>query len=1122
VLRIGLFGGVSAVTDAGVPLDVGPAKCQTVLAVLALSAGSAVPVSRLVELVWGDGSPRTAEKTLQSYVVRLRSALGADAIVRTGAAYRLAVPTEAVDVARFRRQLDSGNVGAALTEWTGTPLAGLDAPGLTPIVDGLVEQWLGAVETDLGRRVQTDAPAVIGPLTELTADYPFREGLWALLMTALYRVGRQADALAAFQHARGRLVEQLGVEPTARLRELESRILDHDERLRGGAGSDSAAARPTGTVTFGFCAVENAGRLWATNRKKTAVALARLDELVRAVVRRQGGFLFVIGRESFGAAFHRADDAAAWATELHVAVNCEPWAGGIELRLRIGLHTGETEEAANGYFGAAVNAAERLARAGHAGQTLVSGVTGALLDRGRLTDLGVDPLGDDVGERHLFQLGTARHPALRDQRNGNIPPRLGRLIGRDRDLDVIAGAVARSPVVTLVGPGGIGKTRLALAAAQPPVVGRDGAWLIDLTTIASSSDVPQAFADTLGVKEHPGRTLTQSIVLSLQSLSALLVLDNCEHVIDGAAALAHAIAQGCPRVQVLATSREALGIDEEQLLPVGPLDPAGPAAELFEERARAVCVTFDAAAARADVEEICRRLDGIPLAIELAAARSRTLTPPELVARLGDRLGLLTGGRRTSAERHRTLRATIGWSHDLLTPPQQVLFRRLSVFAGPVDVEAAASVAGDGPNSTVELDPAAIDDLLGELVERSMLLVDSGRFGRRFRLLETVREFAAERLSADGEAALIAGRHAQWCLRQVRSIHLLLVGPSEAEGVVRLSELWPNLRAGVDWACGTGDRELADALVRPIVGEVNLRQQAEISDWAERILALPQQPEADVAAFWLVCITYRCKQSGDDDRYERLVHRYGDPDHPLLRYSRAYLDDDGDSLLRQAPVAVAWLRGRGADLAAELAEIGGVAAGLMNTGRFGELDVLLSGLAARYRAQGPPTLLYVALSMLGYSALLQRRPDLADRFFDGAVNVDVPNRTVSVNKAIEARAAFRRGNRWTAFRVLRDYIEQLLETDYPDLASNAAVEFINMMAAIDRLPAAARVLGYLQAAGDFGALAARTLVAEAAARIAASHIPDHEGSPDPELDARHALMYMQDVLDGLIAMSTDS
>ena len=177
MVRIGLFGGVSAVTDGGVPLDIGPAKCQTVLAVLALSAGSVVPVSRLVELMWGDAPPRTAEKTLQSYVVRLRAGLGADSIVRTGAAYRLAVPDDAVDVARFRRQLDSGAIEAALVEWTGTPLAGLDTPGLTPIVDGLVEQWLGAVETDLARRVETDAPGVIGPLTELTAGYPFREGL---------------------------------------------------------------------------------------------------------------------------------------------------------------------------------------------------------------------------------------------------------------------------------------------------------------------------------------------------------------------------------------------------------------------------------------------------------------------------------------------------------------------------------------------------------------------------------------------------------------------------------------------------------------------------------------------------------------------------------------------------------------------------------------------------------------------------------------------------------------------------------------------------------------------------------------------------------------------------------
>ena len=1117
MVQIGLFGGVSANTDGGEPLDIGPAKCQAVLAVLALSGGSAVPVTRLVDLVWGDQPPRTAEKTLQSYIVRLRTGLGADSIVRTGAAYRLTVPVDAVDVARFRRHLDSGAIGAALMEWTGTPLAGLDAHGLTPIVNGLVEQWLGAVETDLARRVDTDAAGVIGPLTELTADYPFREGLWSLLMTALYRVGRQADALAAFQQARGHLVEQLGVEPGPRLMELESRILDHDERLRRDTGSESPSARPTGTVTFGFGEVENADRLWATSRKKTATAMARLDELVRAAVHRQGGFLFAVGGESFGAAFHRADDAAVWATELQLAVSSEPWTGGVEMRLRIGLHTGESEEAANGYFGAAVNETSLLATAGHGGQILLSAITSALVEHSDLADLGVYRLGDDPAEQHIFQLGAGEHPALRRQyhRAGNIPPRLGRLFGRDQDLDVIARAQRQSPVVTLVGPGGIGKTRLALAAAQLPDPGRTGgAWLIDLTSITSSGDVPRVVADTLGIKEHPGRTLIGSVVAALQSRPTLLVLDNCEHVIDGAAALAQVIAQGCPLVGVLATSREALGIDDEQLLPVAPLDPVGPAAELFQERARAVCVTFDAAAARVDIEEICRRLDGIPLAIELAAARSRTLTPADLVARLHDRLHLLTGGRRTSAERHRTLRATIAWSYDLLTATQQVLVRRLSIFAGPFDVAAAAGVAAETPTLNGDAGLALVDDLLSELVERSMLIVNSGRFGRRFRLLETIREFTAEQLATDDDSALIAGRHAQWCLRQVTRIHQLLAGPAEVEGVDRLFELWPNLRAGFDWACATGDRLLANALVRPVVGELNLRQQTEISEWAERILALTPE-KTDGAAFWLVCATYRCRQSGDHDRYERLVHRHGDPDHPLVRYTRAYFY--GNGLTRHAPEAVAWFRQHGDDYAAELAETGGVAAGLMNTGRFPELDDYASALAARYRVNGPPTLLYVALTMLGYSALFQGEPDLADPFFDEAVSIEVPDRTVSVNKPIEARAAFRRGNRSAAVRILRAYVDELLETDYPDLATNAAVEFINMMVTMDRFPAAARLLDYLGAAGDFGALAARTLVADSAARIAANaeFIPDHDPAPEPRLDALHALTYMRDVLDEL-------
>jgi DNA-binding SARP family transcriptional activator len=241
VVEIRLFGGVRATGDGGTPVDVGPAKCQTVLAALALSAGSAVPVSRLVEIVWGAQPPRTADKTPQSYVTRLRKGLGADAIARTGAAYRLDLDADDVDVTRFQRLLAAGDVEAALGEWTGTPLAGLDAHGLTATVDALVEQWLGAVELHLARRVETDAPAAIGSLTELTANHPFREGLWALLMTALYRVGRQADALAAYRRARHHLVEALGVEPGPRLRELEASILGHDERLRVDRSSRGAA-----------------------------------------------------------------------------------------------------------------------------------------------------------------------------------------------------------------------------------------------------------------------------------------------------------------------------------------------------------------------------------------------------------------------------------------------------------------------------------------------------------------------------------------------------------------------------------------------------------------------------------------------------------------------------------------------------------------------------------------------------------------------------------------------------------------------------------------------------------------------------------------------------------------
>ncbi len=617
------------------------------------------------------------------------------------------------------------------------------------------------------------------------------------------------------------------------------------------------------------------------------------------------------------------------------------------------MHTGETQERQKGYFGPAVIVAARLAAAAHGGQTLVSGVTSVLLDGSDLRDLGTFRLDGVVAEQRIFQLGDAEHPPLRTEarRRGNLPRRLGRLIGRHDDLELVADALDASPVVTLVGPGGIGKTRLALAAARRFELGQAGAaWLVELVQTAASSDVPRAVAAVLDVTERPGRTLTQSVVGALESQRALLVLDSCEHVIEGAADLARAVAERCPDVRVLATSREGLGLGHEQLIAVAPLEPSGPGVELFNERASAASLTFDPHASRDDVEEICRRLDGVPLAIELAAARTTSLSPADLVARLDDRLRLLTGGRRNSVERHRTMRATIQWSYDLLTPAEQVLFQRLSIFAGPFDLTAAETVTADAT-----LDVADVDDLLGALVERSMLVVESGPFSRRFRLLETMRQFGAEHLSAGDDTDLMAERHARWCLDRVTHIGELLAGRAEIEGVARLGELWPNLRAAVDWACATRDRRLARALVGPIVTEIYVRSQSEIGDWAERILAMTPPEDEDMIIFGLTWAARRYMRNMDRDGYERLVRRYGEPDHPMIRYARGFLYSDYGEMARWAPRAVAELRAAGDDHVADRFELAGMGMMLLLAGRFTEHDTLVTGLAERYRAEGPPT-----------------------------------------------------------------------------------------------------------------------------------------------------------------------
>ncbi|MEZ5412146.1 MAG: BTAD domain-containing putative transcriptional regulator [Acidimicrobiales bacterium] len=1132
-----------AATSDRRPIDLGPAKCQLVLAALALEAGQLLALSRLVELIWGDEPPRTAERTLQSYITRLRRALGDDVIVRHGGAYRLTLAPAMIDVARFEDHLDNGRIGEALADWSGPPLAGLDAPGLAPTVARLTERWLGAVETDLARQVDDDPAAAVASLTELTATHPFREGLWALLMIALYRIGRQADALAAYQTARRRLVDDLGLEPGPALQELEQLILGRDERLGGTRPAETGSGRhhpnaaadrplPTGTVTFAVAEIEGVADGWRRGPVAMREAVARVHRLVDTLAERHGGVSIATGGDSCGAAFDRAQDAALWAVELQRATATEqpleeaidqplegatgqPLEGATDQsidsdvsRVAIGLHTGEAEHHQGRYFGPAVNAATTLAAAAHGGQTLLSGATVALLASAEVTELGRYRLTSTAPVQPVFQLGRRRHPPPRLERphHGNLPRQRRRLVGRTGEVQTVRAALANHPVVTLVGPGGIGKTALAVEVAAAE--GHDDSWLIDLGAVSAPAAVARAVTSTLGVNDRSGQSLVRCLVDGLRDRRCLLVVDNCEHVLAAVADLVAAVVDHCPDVKVLATSRERLGVVNERIVAVPPLDPDGTAVELFDVCAAAAAPFYDPVAERGSVAGICRRLDGIPLAIELAAARVSSLTPGELLERADHQLHLPAGARSRPLARHRTVHAAIDWSYELLTPEEQRLFEQLSVFAGPFDLAAAEWVAADG--ATTALD---VHRYVGDLVERSMLGVESGPFGRRFRFLQPIRQFGAERLDRSGTRAAVEARHAGWCQHQVAGIGTLLSGWDEPEGVARLDELWPNLRLAFDWACGTGSTQLAWSLIRPIVTEILLRTNNELGDWIERLLDLTDSGDVDARAFGLHWAAHRYTVNQNVDGYRRLAERIGEPDHLLARHGRAFVARDFAAIAASAPLLAAHLRAAGDHHLAERLAINRANA-LMNLGRYDDCERLGSELVQRFGRQGPPSYLNWALMVMGYAALFQGHPDRADRYFDEAIAVDLPPRTFSPNQVLEARAAFRRGNRVQAFHLLRSHVDGLLGANNMQAAAVDCVEFVNMMGAIDRHDLAEPVLRHLVASDLFNSAAWRSLVTVPIEPM----LDDSPGSPSAAGDDdQQVLHHMVATLDQLLA-----
>jgi len=492
---------------------------------------------------------------------------------------------------------------------------------------------------------------------------------------------------------------------------------------------------------------------------------------VRAAFHRHGGVEVDTQGDSFFYAFSSAKEAGRAATDAQAALAKGP------ARIRIGIHTGEPIVTDEGYVGIDVHRAARIMSAGHGGQVLMSQATRELLDDGCI-DLGEHRLKDLLAPQRLWQLGPGEFPPPRTLHQTNLPIQATPLVGRERDLTEAGALLKRARLLTLSGPGGSGKTRLALQLAAECVDEfPDGVWWVPLAAIDQPALVLPAVAQTLGTRGD--------LHSYLRTKRLLLVLDNLEQVIDCASDIGDLLS-GAPGIRILTTSRELLRVAGEHEYPVGPL-AEDEAVALFVERA-VLSEPLEA------VREICRRLDCLPLAIELAAARTTVLPPSQLLARLGDRLGLLTGGRRDLPARQRTLRATIEWSHDLLRPSEQVLLRDLGVFAGGFTLAAAEAIAG-----------ADLDTLQG-LVERSLVRRSpSGRFG----LLETIREFARERLEEHPGAEQVKEAHGRFYLALAEAAEPELKTSRQLERLEALELEHPNLREALGWALRDDREELA-------------------------------------------------------------------------------------------------------------------------------------------------------------------------------------------------------------------------------------------------------------------------------------------------------------------------
>jgi predicted ATPase/DNA-binding SARP family transcriptional activator len=828
------------VVAGGEPLSLGRRQQRAVLAILLLNLNEVVSADRLVEMLWPERRPGRPLTAVQGYVSALRKLLGREAIETSGGGYVLHADPARLDSERFERlrregveALAAGRAARAaslleeaLSLFRGSPLADFTyEPWAQNEIGRLEELRLTALEDRVDAELALGRHAELaGKLESLVAEQPLRERRRAQLMLALYCCGRQAEALETYRSFRRLLADELGIDPSPELKELERRMLQHDAEL--------AAAAPArlvgGTVTLLATDIEGSTRLLQRLGDAYREALAEQGRILAESVGAHGGIEVDSQGDSALIAFPRANDAVRAAGELQRRLAAAEWPNGERLRVRIGIHTGEPTLTDGRYVGLDVHRVARICAAAHGGQIVLSRETRELVDAFanelRLIDLGQHQLKDLNQPERLYQLGEGDFPPLKSLHQTNVPTPPNRLIGRERELAEIETLLRNDDVrlLTLTGPGGTGKTRLAHQVAVN-LLGDfpNGVQYVPLGAITDPELVVATIAQTLGLRGDAGQPLLRVVATHVADKRLLLLLDNFEHLLAAAPTVGNLLADA-PRLRVVVTSRTPLHLAAERLYPVAPLalpvtkQPSeikslarSESVVLFLERAQAAtpdfALTIDNAAT---VAEICIRLDGLPLAIELAAARTPVLPPPALLQRLDNRLKLLTGGPLDAPDRQRTLRATIDWSYGLLDYKEQSVFAQLSVFAGGCTLAAAEAVCA--PRAAAD-----VFDALVSLVENNLVRQSEDASGEpRFSMLETIREFAAERLDEQGDAKDAGRKHADYFRHLSEEAAVQLFGGAEqSRWLARLEMEYDNLRAALAFLRRDPDSQLMLAAV---------------------------------------------------------------------------------------------------------------------------------------------------------------------------------------------------------------------------------------------------------------------------------------------------------------------